>query len=74
MKDIVLEQFYREKLEEDIIFCLSERKKIQTEEAMSLYYNSKLANCIHDGIYGIQYLDYKVLTDYLEEELQKKKA
>lgn len=64
------ELFYREHLEEDIIFCLSQRKGISTDEAMRIYYSSKLADRIHEGEYGIQYLDYKVLTDYLEEELQ----
>lgn len=70
MSEQDLEQFYREHLEEDIVFCLSQRKGISTDEAMRIYYSSKLADRIHEGEYGIQYLDYKVLTDYLEEELQ----
>ena len=37
---------------------------------MGLYYTSKLADRIHDGSYGIQYLDYNVLTDLLEEEIR----
>ena len=32
-----------------------------------MYYNSKLAEKIHEGKYGVQYLDYKVLCDILEE-------
>lgn len=68
MNDQNLEQFYREHLEESIIFCLSQRRKISDDEAMRIYYSSKLADRIHEGEYGIQYLDYHVLTDYLEEE------
>lgn len=35
------------------------------EKAMDLYYNSKLADKIQDGKEGIQYLDYKVLSQIL---------
>ena len=56
MTDREFENFYREHLEEDIIFCLSKRKNIPLDQAMGLYYNSKLADHIHDGHYGIQYL------------------
>lgn len=34
---------------------------------MDIYYNSALAEKIHRGAYGIQYLDYKVLTGILLE-------
>lgn len=34
---------------------------------MNIYYNSKLAGRIHEGEYGIQYLDYKVLVQILCE-------
>ena len=64
-----LEHFYREHLEESIIFCLANRRKIPEEQAMRLYYSSRLADRIHEGQYGIQYLDYRVLTDYLENEI-----
>ena len=69
MNERELENFYREHLEEDIIFTLSERRNIHTEEAMKLYYSSKLADRIHEGAFGVQYLDPVVLTDMLEEEL-----
>ena len=69
MNDRELENFYREHLEEDIIFTLSERRNISAEEAMKLYYSSKLADRIYDGEFGVQYLDPAVLTDMLEEEL-----
>lgn len=41
---------------------------------MDIYYKSNLAQYIHEGTYGIQYLDYKVLAQMLmdsEPELFK---
>jgi membrane peptidoglycan carboxypeptidase len=72
MSDVELEAFYKEHLEESIIKQLSKQENISLDEAMNLYYNSKLANYIHEGKYDIQYLDYKVLTDNLIKELQNK--
>ena len=71
MNGIELERLYREHLEESIVFCLADRRKITDEQAMHLYYSSKLADSIHEGQYGIQYLDYNILTDYLENELKE---
>ena len=65
MSDVELEAFYKEHLEESIIKQLSMQENISLDEAMNLYYNSKLANYIHEGKYDIQYLDYKLLTEYL---------
>lgn len=67
MSEDVLEKVYQESLEERIISYLAETEKISFEEAMNIYYNSKLANRIHEGEYGIQYLDYKVLVQILLE-------
>lgn len=69
MTEADLEAVYQEHLEEDIILCLSKRRGIPAEEAMKLYYSSKLADRIHDGLYGIQYLDFENLTDILEAEI-----
>jgi hypothetical protein len=74
MNEVALENIYREHLEESIIFCLSERLKISFEEAIDLYYNSTLANQIYKGVEGIQYLDYKLLSTYLEQELAQTHA
>ena len=71
MTDKELENFYREHLEEDIIMCLSERRHIAYEDAMRLYYHSSLADKVQKGEYGIQYLDYTILTDILEQEIEK---
>ena len=67
MSEDVLERIYQESLEERIIFYLAEKEKISLEKAMNIYYSSKLANRIHQGEYGIQYLDYKVLVQILWE-------
>ena len=67
MDDIVLEKLYQEKLEERIISYLADKNGISFEEAMESYYNSKLADKIHHGVEGVQYLDYKVLAQILEE-------
>ena len=67
MSEDVLERIYQESLEERIIFYLAEKEKISLEMAMNIYYSSKLANRIHQGEYGIQYLDYKVLVQILCE-------
>ncbi len=67
MSEDVLEKVYQEELEERIISYLAEKESISLEKAMNIYYNSKLANRIHRGEYGIQYLDYKVLVQILCE-------
>lgn len=67
MSEEVLENIYRENLEERIIAYLAETKNLSYETAMDLYYNSKLSDKIHMGKEGIQYLDYKVLVQILLE-------
>ena len=65
MDDKILEQAYQEKLEERLIAWLSEQNDISLDRAMDIYYRSKLAEKIHQGIEGVQYLDYKVLAQIL---------
>ena len=67
MDEKVLEGIYQERLEERIIEFLAEKHSIDYNAAMDIYYKSKLAGKIHEGRYGVQYLDYKVLVDILEE-------
>ena len=64
---LVLEKAYREALEESIIACLADEKDLPLEEAMDKYYNSRLSQKIHEGLYGIQYLDYRNLVEILIE-------
>ena len=74
MKEDDLERVYQENLEERIISFLARTKGVSLEQAMRIYYNSKLADKIHRGDYGVQYLDYKVLVEILcetEQELIK---
>lgn len=61
----VLEKVYQERLEERIIAHLAQVKNCSLEQAMDMYYNSELADKIHQGKDGIQYLDYKVLAQIL---------
>lgn len=63
----VLEKIYMESLEEDIISHLAVLRGISLETAMDKYYNSKLSEKIQNGIYGIQYLDYRTLCDIIIE-------
>ena len=63
----VLEKVYQERLEERIIAYLAQVKNCSLEEAMDIYYYSKLVDKIHNGVGGIQYLDYKVLVQILQE-------
>lgn len=65
MNDDVLEKYYQERLEERIISRLAEVKHLPLEEAMDIYYHSNLAQKIYEGLYDIQYLDYKVLVQIL---------
>ena len=53
MDDAVLEKIYQEKLEKRIIATLAEKHGISLEEAMNVYYNSKLADKIHSLPYII---------------------
>lgn len=70
----VLERYYQENLEEKIIAYLAKVKHITLQQAMDIYYHSQLADKIHQGKEGIQYLDYKVLAEILcETEPEKKK-
>ena len=67
MSEDVLERVYQENLAESIISYIAEMKEISLERAMKIYYSSKLAEKIQNGNYGVQYLDYKVLTEILCE-------
>lgn len=56
---------YQKNLEERIIVYLAELKCLSYEQAMDIYYNSKLSDRVHNVEEGIQYLDYKVLVQIL---------
>ncbi len=67
MDEQILEQIYQENLEERLIAHLAEVHGLTLEKAMDIYYHSKLADKIHQGVNGVQYLDYKVLAQILWE-------
>ena len=67
MDETILEQTYQENLEERLIAYIAEQSGFSLEKAMNVYYHSKLADKIHQGEDGIQYLDYKVLVEILKE-------
>lgn len=69
IKQEVLEQTYKQNLENSIITFLAELKSIELRDAMNIYYQSKLAKQIEQGIYGIDNMDYKYLAqDLIENE------
>ena len=67
MDDRILEQTYQENLEERLISRIAEENGLTLEKAMDVYYRSRLADKIHGGIEGIQYLDHKVLAQILKD-------
>ncbi len=58
---------YKERLEERIISRLADVAGMPLERAMDVYYRSRLARQIAEGLYGIENLDYKYLVDDLIE-------
>ncbi len=64
-----LSEEYKQNLEESIIAYLAEIKKLELRVSMDIYYRSRLAGQIADGMYGIENLDYKYLVqDLIENE------
>ena len=62
-----LAKIYKEMLDEKIISALAENKGIDLRKAMDIYYQSQLAEQIHEGRYGIENMDYKYLVEDLIE-------
>lgn len=66
-KDINL--VYKQNLENDIICYLAEMCGRDIREMTDVYFSSKLALQIEQGLYGIDNMDYKYLAnDLLENE------
>ncbi len=65
----MLTEEYKQNLEESLIAYLSEIKHLDLRVSMDIYYRSRLAGQIADGMYGIENLDYKYLVqDLIENE------
>lgn len=62
-----LTELYKQNLENDIILNLAQRKEITIREAFDIYYSSRLAEQIEQGICGIENLDAKYLAEDLIE-------
>lgn len=62
-----LTELYKQNLENDIILNLAHRKEITIREAFDIYYSSRLAEQIEQGICGNENLDAKYLAEDLIE-------
>lgn len=58
---------YKERLEERIIAYLAEIRRITPDEALDIYYRSRLSRQIDQGLFGIENMDYKYLANDLVE-------
>ena len=58
-------------LDEDIVNCLAELKNIDMRKALDIYYRSRLAKDIEEGIYGLDCMNTKVLAEDLIENEQE---
>ncbi len=65
-----ISRLYNNYLEEDIIFCLSERYNVDLTNAMKIFYYSKTAKKINDKNSDIQNLNYSDLTECVIDELK----
>ncbi|WP_278981944.1 MULTISPECIES: hypothetical protein [Adlercreutzia] len=65
----VLEEMLKRNQDTEIVTLLAERLNVGTEEALRIYYSSRLSEQINEGAYGIQYMDPAYLVeDLLENE------
>lgn len=62
-----IEEIYKQNLENDIIKAIAQIKGIELRKAFDVYYSSKLAMQIAEGICGIENMDAKYLADDLIE-------
>lgn len=60
-----LQSVRKENLDTDIVQLLARRFDLDTQDAMSLYYDSSLSTQISEGVYGIENLS----AEYLVEDL-----
>lgn len=62
-----IDDIYKQNLENDIIKAIAKIKGIELRKAIDIYYSSKLASQIEDGICGIENMDAKYLAEDLIE-------
>ncbi len=64
-----LNLIYKQNLEADLVSYLAEITGRTLRETMDIYYKSRLASQIAEGLYGIENMDYKYLAnDLIENE------
>lgn len=65
----VLEETLKRNQDTEIVTLLAEQLGVDAEEALAIYYSSRLSEQVNEGAYGIQYLDPAYLVeDLLENE------
>ena len=62
-----LTEIYKQNLENDIIKAIADIKQLDLRKAFDIYYSSKLAEQIAEGLYGIENMDAKYLAEDLIE-------
>ena len=62
-----LSEVYKQNLENDIIKAIADMKQLELRKAFDIYYSSKLAGQIADGLYGIENMDARYLAEDLIE-------
>ncbi len=67
MDRIHLSEVYKQNLENDIIKAIADMKQLELRKAFDIYYSSKLAGQIADGLYGIENMDARYLAEDLIE-------
>ncbi len=68
--NVELKNFYKEDLEEQIIFQISKDLNLSLDDAMDKYYSSSFASMVERGENGIQYLSLRVLSDMFLEQMK----
>ena len=58
-----LSGFLKEQQEADIVSIIAQRRGISANEALDLYFGSRIPQLIAEGAYGIQYLSAEYLAD-----------
>ena len=67
-----LDSFLKEHLEADIITELARQRNLSPNEAMELFFGSRVATGIEEGSYGIQYLSARYLAEEVLKNLHSK--
>ena len=64
-----LDGFLKEHQEADVIAILAQRKNLSSNEALELYFSSRIPGLISEGTCGFHYLSPEYLADEVLKEL-----